>query len=70
MTVTGEISFQDIEGGVWVVRADDGATYQLAGGDRHLKKNGRRAELDGDLEERPTAAMVGPVFRVTRYRFL
>lgn len=70
MTITGEVRFEDLEGGVWVVRTDDGNTYQLAGGDRHLKKNGKRAELEGELQDGPTAAMVGPVFRVKQYRFL
>lgn len=70
MTLTGEVAFQDLEGGVWVLKGDDGVTYQLAGGDRHLKKNGRRAEVEGEVEHASTFAMVGPVLRVKRYVFL
>ncbi|MBX5484215.1 MAG: hypothetical protein IRZ16_20505 [Myxococcaceae bacterium] len=70
MKLTGVVAFEDLEGGVWVFRGDDGRTYELAGGDRHLKKEGARAELEGEVQAIPTAQLRGPVFRVTRYRFL
>lgn len=70
-TITGEVVFEDLEGGIWVFRGDDGKTYQLAGGDRHLKKKGARAELEGEvLGDLHSHAMRGPIFRVKRYRFL
>lgn len=70
MTLKGEIVFEKLEGGVWIFKGDDGKTYQLAGGDRLLKKPGARAELEGEVQDIPSAAMRGPVFRVTSYKFL
>ena len=71
MKLTGRVVFRDIETGVWVLEGDDGRTYQLAGGDRKLKKDGQRVELQGEVQrDMLTAAMVGPVFQVDTYRFL
>jgi hypothetical protein len=71
MKLTGSIVFRDIEMGVWVLEADDGRTYELAGGDRGIKKNGRRVEVEGKVErDAASIAMVGPILRVSRYRFL
>ena len=42
MTLSGTVLFRDLETGVWVLEADDGRTYLLAGGDRKLKKSGAR----------------------------
>lgn len=70
-TLKGKVAFRDIEMGVWVLEGEDGKTYQLAGGDRHLKKDGRRVEATGQIRgDLVTAAMVGPVFQVDSYRFL
>lgn len=69
--LTGRVAFRDIETGVWVLEGDDGTTYQLAGGDRKIKKDGHRIEVEGDVDnDVMTSAMVGPVFNVARYRFL
>ena len=71
MKLTGSVRFKDIETGVWVFEGDDGRTYELAGGDRKLKKDGQRFELEGDADGGAmTIGMVGPVFRVKRYRTL
>ena len=71
MKLSGRVAFRDIETGVWVLEGDDGRTYQLAGGDRKIKKDGQRVEVEGDVaREMLTAAMVGPVFNVASYRFL
>jgi cob(I)alamin adenosyltransferase len=56
---------------VWVLEGDDGTTYQLAGGARKIKKDGHRIEVEGEVDRGVlTSAMVGPVFNVSRYRFL
>jgi cob(I)alamin adenosyltransferase len=69
--LTGRVAYRDIETGVWVLEGDDGTTYQLAGGDRKIKKDGHRIEVEGDVDRNVlTSAMVGPVFNVARYRFL
>lgn len=71
MTLSGRVVYRDLEGGVWVLEADDGQTYQLAGGDRKIKKDGQRVQVEGEVaRDTMTLAMVGPVFTVTSYRFL
>lgn len=70
MKLSGTVSYRDLEGGIWVLEADDGKTYLLAGGDRKLKRSGSRVEAEGDLDaESATLAMVGPRFVVRQYRF-
>ncbi len=71
MKLTGRVVFRDIETGVWVLEGDDGRTYQLAGGDRKIKKDGQRVEIEGDVaRDVMTAFMVGPVLNVASYRFI
>ena len=71
MKLTGKVVFRDIETGVWVLEADDGKTYELAGGDRKIKKDGGRIEAEGDVErDAVSASMIGPVFVVRSYRFV
>jgi cob(I)alamin adenosyltransferase len=71
MKLTGRVVFRDIETGVWVLEGDDGRTYQLAGGDRKIKKDGQRIEVEGSVDRAAmTIHMVGPVFNVEAYRFL
>jgi hypothetical protein len=70
MRLTGKVVYRDIETGVWVLEADDGKIYQLEGGDRKIKKDGQRIEVEGDvLRDAVTIGMVGPVLRVKAYRF-
>ncbi|MDC0707322.1 DUF5818 domain-containing protein [Stigmatella sp. ncwal1] len=70
MTLTGRVVYRDIEGGVWVLEAEDGRTYQLAGGDRKIKKDGQRIEVEGHVDnDVMTIGMSGPVFNVSSYRF-
>jgi hypothetical protein len=71
MTLTGRVVYRDVEGGVWVLEGDDGRTYQLAGGDRKIKKEGQRVEVHGDVDSQVmTIFMSGPVFNVSSYRFI
>ena len=71
MKLSGTVAFRDLETGVWVLEADDGKTYLLAGGDRKIKKNGARIEAEGDVDSASlTSAMVGPRFVVKRYAFV
>ena len=70
MKLSGTVNFRDLETGTWVLEADDGKTYLLAGGDRKIKKSGARIEAEGDVDsESATIAMVGPRFVVKQYRF-
>ncbi|QSQ15155.1 DUF5818 domain-containing protein [Myxococcus landrumensis] len=71
MKLSGRVVFRDVETGVWVLEGDDGKTYQLAGGDRKIKKDGQRIEAEGRVDnDMLTTAMVGPVFHVSSYRFV
>jgi hypothetical protein len=71
MKLTGTVAFRDIETGIWVLQGDDGKTYQLAGGDRKIKKDGGRIEAEGEVVKGAvTIGMVGPVFEVKSYRFV
>lgn len=71
MKLTGRVVYRDVEGGVWVLEGDDGRTYQLAGGDRKIKKDGQRIEVQGDVDpDVMTIYMSGPVFNVASYRFI
>jgi hypothetical protein len=71
MKLTGRVSFRDVETGIWVLEGDDGQTYLLAGGDRKLKKDGARVELEGEVDrDSMTLAMVGPRLLVRRYSLL
>ncbi|MDP3152449.1 MAG: DUF5818 domain-containing protein [Archangium sp.] len=70
MKVSGTVQFRDLETGIWVLAADDGKTYLLAGGDRKIKKSGARIEAEGEVDsDSATIAMVGPRFVVKQYRF-
>ena len=70
MKLKGKIAYRDLESGVWVLEGDDGKTYQLDGGDRKIKKDGHRVEVEGEVEKDAVSfAMVGPIFRVRSYRF-
>ena len=46
MKLKGKVAFRDVETGVWVLEGDDGRVYQLAGGDRNIKKDGSRIESE------------------------
>jgi hypothetical protein len=71
MKLTGKVAFRDVETGIWVLEGDDGRTYQLAGGDRKIKKAGGRIEAEGEVvKDAVTIGMVGPVFEVKTYRFV
>ena len=71
MKLKGKIAFRDVETGVWVLEGDDGRVYKLAGGDRQIKKDGSRVEVDGEVDDDAhTIGMVGPVLKVKTYRIL
>ncbi len=71
MKLAGKVQYRDVETGVWVLEADDGQTYLLAGGDRKLKKSGARIEAEGEVDkDAVTFAMVGPRFVVKAYKFV
>jgi hypothetical protein len=67
--ITGTVQREDLAAGAFVLVADNGQKYQLAGGDRGMKKPGARIEVEGDVDVNGvSAAMTGPIFRVKSYR--
>jgi hypothetical protein len=68
--LSGKVVFRDLETGLWLLEGDDGRTYQLAGGDRGLKKDGQQVEIEGTVDaDAITIGMAGPVLRVKKYKF-
>jgi len=67
--LSGKVEHVDVGSGAFVLVGDDGQRYQLAGGDRGMKKPGQRIEVDGEVDkDAVTTAMVGPLLRVKSYR--
>lgn len=67
MSITGTIRKIGIEGGVWALVTDDGATVELIGPPAELKKNGARAEIEPD-EDRPVDVSIGMTGKAVRVR--
>lgn len=63
-TIVGTLNYENLEGGVWIFRADDGRQFALDGLDSAFKEDGVRLELKGNPVEAFSFAMVGPVFAV------
>jgi len=67
--LSGKVEHVDVGSGAFVLVGDDGQRYQLAGGDRGMKKPGQRIEVEGEVDkEAVTTSMVGPLLRVKSYR--
>ena len=70
MKVAGTVKKDDIEGGVFHLVGDDGKRYAIAGGDRALRKDGQRVEVEGEID--PGAVSKGmsgaPTLRVKSWR--
>ncbi len=67
----GTVQRTDLEGGSWLLLSKQGVTYQLEGGGRDLRVDGRRVEVDGQIAaEEMGIAMVGDILEVKSYRIL
>jgi hypothetical protein len=68
LTVRGEVE-EGVEPGCMVLKADDGKTYLLVGGDRPLITGGGRLEVTGQLEPGlMTTCQQGTPFQVAQVR--
>jgi len=56
-----------VEGGVWALVSDDGATVELIDPPPELRRSGVRARIDPDTD-RPVDVSVGMVGRAVRVR--
>lgn len=60
----GTLHRSDLEGGVWVFKADNGRQYSLDGLPRDCEKDGARLEVEGQESQAMGFAMMGAVFQV------
>ena len=71
MKVVGQVHFEALEGGTWFLEAEDGARYVLSGADDALRVDGRRAEIEGEIDAQALSfTMAGPLLRVRTFRIL
>ncbi len=67
----GTIRKIGLEGGVWALVTDDGRQVELIDMPEELKKNGARAEVEGDRKGVDvTIGMLGDAIRVKKYKLL
>lgn len=67
----GTIRKIGLEGGVWALITDDGRQIELIDPPSELKKNGVRAEIEGDRKNVDvTIGMLGDAVRVKSFRLL
>lgn len=66
MKLKGTLSRTDVEGGHWLLKADDGEQYQLTGEVKDAK-DGQRVEVEGKVDKQAMGfGMMGPHFSVTK----
>ena len=70
MKLIGTVERLDVGPGVFVLKADDGNTYQLRGADKTIRQVGKRVEVDGNVDATESAGMVGPVLNVLGFSFV
>lgn len=67
----GTIRKIGLEGGVWALITDEGRQVELLDAPEALKKNGARAEVEGDRKGADvTLGMLGDAIRVRSFRLL
>ncbi|RMH41111.1 MAG: hypothetical protein D6689_11840 [Deltaproteobacteria bacterium] len=68
-TYRGVVRKSDLEGGVWLLHADDGERYQLRGGDDGLRVDGQRVVVEGQVDRGAMGiGMTGPYLAVRSWR--
>ena len=66
----GTIQRSDLEGGMWLLDADDGKQYQLTGETKGLQ-SGKRAEVEGKVESQQMGfGMGGAILAVRHFKLL
>jgi hypothetical protein len=67
MKLKGVMKRSDLEGGSWIFQADNGQSYQLENLPDGLCADGKKLEVEGDLDEAAFGiAMTGPTLRVKK----
>lgn len=67
LTLPGTMEHLNIEGGCWRFTADDGTSYQPAGGGSDLYQDGLRVTITGIPRPLATLCQVGPILEVLKY---
>lgn len=71
MKVSGVLKFESLEGGHWLLEADNGERYQLDGLDPDLLDQGIRLEVEGEIDKQAVGiGMTGPFLVVKSARKL
>ena len=65
-TITGTIKYENLEGGVWRLFADDGRRLTLLDLDEEFLQDGLRVRLEGSEEAAFGFAMMGKSFVVKK----
>jgi hypothetical protein len=69
--VIGTVRKLGLEGGVWALVTDDGATVELVDPPAELRRDGAKAEIEADQKAVDvTIGMVGRAVRVRSFRLL
>jgi len=69
MTVRGTIRRASVEGGLWILVAEGGRTYQLRGGPKEAYRDGARVEIVGEVDRGAVGiGMVGETLVVATVR--
>ena len=68
--ITGTVRRMSLEGGLWVLVGDDGEQYHLKDAPAGLRRDGMRAEVDGERPDGASIAMVGSILAVRSWRAL
>jgi hypothetical protein len=65
----GIVKKNPIEGGLWELHTDDGKSFQLAGGDGGLRRDGQKVEIEGKIDkDAMSIGMTGPVVAVKSWK--
>jgi hypothetical protein len=65
----GEVRFEDLEGGLWLLVTRDGRRLQLSGGDEALRRDGQAVTVRGRIaEDAMGIGMTGPILEVESWQ--
>ncbi|MBL9042266.1 MAG: hypothetical protein JNM83_11725 [Myxococcales bacterium] len=67
--LTGTVHHVDLEGGYFTLRLAGGEVFKLDGGGADLRKDGVRAEVEGEIEDKGFGISFGtPILKVKTYK--
>ncbi len=65
----GTIKKNDLEGGFWELKTDDGESYQLEGGDDKLLVEGNKVIVEGAINKEAFGiGMTGPTLAISSWK--